>query len=91
MKLVYEVELPDNASPSEVLDAMAYASRNEQGWKKIYSLSTRMEHTCLEGKCGSCNNFHLWWDSKVNGVCGANHPWGPRTRPACKDYVRDEE
>ena len=63
MKLVCEIEIPDNADYTTKLDAMANASRNESLWRAIKSRDDRrdeiMARTILEGKCGSCKYFNL--------------------------------
>lgn len=85
MKYVCEIEVPGNDTITK-LDLMAKASRDETMWKPISSKPERMARTNLANKCGSCKHFCLWHDSESNGVCRINHPWGKRTRPACKDY-----
>ena len=78
----YTFELPDNADHSTILNAIAQAGRSEQGWNKRKVVG-------LENKCGSCKHYKVYPDLSCVGKCQKNHPWGPRTRPACKDYEHE--
>lgn len=88
MKLIYEIELPDNATPSEILNAIAQAGRSDQGWKKKTTRAEKMSKTDLQNKCGSCRYFRMFFYSEAEGRCVKGHPWGKRTRPCCKEYER---
>ncbi len=87
--LTARITLPDNASWAEREEAKIKAE-----WKEEKKLSTeeRMAQTNLDNKCGSCEHFVLCptFSSGCFGDCKAGHPWGKRTRPACKDYKRGE-
>lgn len=91
MILQYRIELPDNATASEILNAIAQAGRSDQGWKRITTRTDRMKRTNLENKCGSCENFRLGCFSEAEGRCEKGHPYGKRTRPACQDYERRKQ
>lgn len=87
MKLVAEIEVPDNADWQTKLDAMLKASRDESCWREVRTLSEIKKRTTLDNKCGSCKHFRPW-ENSVNGQCAIGHVWGARTRPACKKYER---
>ena len=88
MTLVYRIELPDEATASEILNAIAQAGRSDQGWKRVTSKAERMKKTDLEGKCGTCQAFRIGCWIETEGGCAKGHPWGKQSRPACKDYER---
>lgn len=83
----------------ELRDDATYAEREEAKinavWKEEIRLSKaeRMRTTNLDEKCGSCSHFRpIELASCIScGECNAGHPWGSRTRPACKDYRRKDE
>lgn len=85
MKLICEIELPDDASEITILDAIASAARDDSKWKRKYK-----KVTDLTNKCGSCKHFCPYREDQAftssHGTCNKGHAWGARTRPACKDY-----
>lgn len=91
MKLVCEIELPDNADFKTKLDAMAQASRDESKWREIYSRETMMDRTNLENKCGSCRYFcpKQYGQSKCYGDCLKGYAgYKQRSNKACRSYER---
>ena len=90
MKLRYEAELPDNADAKTILDAMAYAAVNENGWRKIFSREYYQKDTDLTNKCGSCKHFKPYEGKyKLRGDCMAGRVgFRRRTEPKCKAYER---
>ena len=91
MKLICEIELPDDAS-DYMIDAMIYtAGKDRSMWKTRYSRSARLKQTDLKGKCGGCKHF---CPNKTGlgsyGTCKAGGAWGVRTRKACKKYEEVE-
>lgn len=94
MKLICEIELPDNADYTTILDAMAQAGRDENKWKKIESRDSLMKKTNLDNKCGSCKSFEpkVLDYSKCLGDCKKGRArYRQRTCPACKLYERKTE
>ena len=94
MKLICEIELPDNASFKTKLDAMAQASRDESKWREVYTRSEMQRKTNLDNKCGSCKHFEpKYLDySKCLGDCKKGRArYRQRTCPACKLYERKTE
>ena len=94
MKLICEIELPDNADYTTILDAMAQAGRDESRWKKTISRVSLMKKTNLDNKCGSCRHFKpkpLNY-SKCYGDCRKGRAgYKQRTCKACKLYERKTE
>ena len=93
MKLVCEIELPENADFKTKLDAMAEASRNESLWREVRTKHELKKYTDLSGKCGSCKYF-----KQIERLCGATC-YGKcekglsirqRTVKACKRYVPND-
>ena len=94
MKLICEIELPDNADCTTILDAMAQAGRDESKWRRITSRDYLMKKTNLDNKCGSCKHFEpKYLDySKCLGDCKKGRArYRQRTCPACKLYERKTE
>ena len=94
MKLICQIELPDDADYKTKLDAMAEAGRNESKWKRVETRENKMKQTSLENKCGSCNHFVLKdiYCSKANGECLKGRAgYRERTRKACKLYERKQK
>lgn len=82
------IYLPDNYAWGDLEDAKLSAK-----WRKVTTQEERMKKTDLTNKCGSCKHFipkSVAWSSCYGG-CDAGHPYGQRTRPACKNYERSEE
>lgn len=81
------IELPDDATYSVIEEAKIKAP-----WKieEKISKAERMCKTDLNNKCGSCIYFESrdYCGSHCYGDCKAGHPWGQRSRPACKDYIK---
>ena len=90
MKLKCEIELPQNYTAAEKLNAMAKASWDESMWHPVYSRKEVMEKTSMEDKCGSCKYF-CPLEKSSRGKCSAGRVWGERTRPKCKLYERKAE
>ena len=87
-----EKEVPKNATPIEIEDALLY-ELNHGGIKKIYHRNEIELTTELDGKCGSCEYFRpveKLCGSRCYGNCEAGHASGARTRKACKDYKKGE-
>ena len=84
-----EVKDGDNADKFE---KMARAAHDESMWKPKRTRKDILENTDLSNKCGSCKAFCPYREGQPfqssHGTCGKGHPWGARTRPACKDYER---
>lgn len=91
MKLICQIELPDNADYKTKLDAIAQAGRDESKWKRVESREALMKQTSLENKCGSCKYFEpkpLNY-SKCYGDCRKGRAgYKQRTCKACKLYER---
>lgn len=87
MQLTYIIRLPDNATPSEILNAIAQAGRSEQGWKRTETKKVAN----LENKCGSCEHFRPYVYGENEGGCAKGHAWGKRSRPRCKEYERRKQ
>ena len=83
-----EKEVPKNATPIEIEDALLY-ELNHGRIKKILHREEMERNTDLEGKCGACKYF-------VPNVCGSygkcmnGRAMSPRTRRACKGYEKGE-
>jgi hypothetical protein len=93
MKLICEIELPDNADCTTILDAMAQAGRDESKWRRVESREALMKQTSLDNKCGSCKFFEIRTlavsNSKCYGDCKKGRArYRQRTCPACKLYER---
>lgn len=94
MKLICQIELPDNADYKTKLDAIAQAGRDESKWRKVESKEERMKRTNLDNKCGSCEHFELAYPeySKVYGDCRKGRAeFRERTHKACTLYERKKE
>ena len=94
VKLICQIELPDNADYKTKLDAIAQAGRDESKWKKAVSKVEIMKRTNLDNKCGSCEHFELIRPdlSKVYGDCMKRRTEClERTRKACKSYERKQQ
>lgn len=89
--LTKRIELPDNATYEMIEDAKITADL--KGWdrKDVLSIEQRKARTDLTNKCGSCIFFKQkpMCGSTVYGTCDAGHPFGQRTRKACRDYERN--
>lgn len=87
-----KVELPDDATYEDIVDALITADR--KGWKRqdVMTVKEKMEKTNLDHKCGSCIYFQPrpYCGSECYGNCIAGKAWGARTRKACKDYKKKE-
>lgn len=93
MKLICEIELPDNASFKTKLDAMASAAMDESKWREVFSKAERERRTSLEGKCGSCAYFEPKPQvfAKYYGDCQKGHAgYRQRSCKACVLYERKE-
>ena len=91
MKLKCEIEIPENYTYKEKLDAMARASRDTSLWVEVKSLEELKKRTNLDNKCGSCKYYCPFTHNGrelTNGHCNAGRVWGQRTRPKCKLYER---
>lgn len=91
MKLICEIELPDNASFTTKLDAMAQASRDESKWREVYTKAEIQRKTNLDNKCGSCVNFEPKPQAfaKYYGDCKKGYAgYRQRSCKACKSYER---
>ena len=94
MKLVCEIELPDNASFKTKLDAMASAARDESKWKEVFTRSEKERKTNLDNKCGSCKYFvpKPQVFAKYYGDCLKGHAgYKQRSCKACRLYERKED
>lgn len=87
MKLIIEVEVPENASPIEKEDAMLHAI-NHNLWREVHHRDELHRDVTLDGKCGSCKHFKPMeiGGSKCYGKCEMGRVMGQRTRPACLAY-----
>lgn len=94
VKLICQIELPDDADYKTKLDAIAQAGRDESKWKKAESKEERMKRTNLDNKCGSCEYFKLINPelSMVYGDCMKGRAeFKERTCKACKSYERKQQ
>lgn len=94
VKLICQIELPDDADYKTKLDAIAQAGRDESKWKKVESMDSKMRRTNLDNKCGSCKYFKLISPelSKVYGNCmNGRAGYRERTCKACKSYERKQQ
>ena len=94
MKLICEIELPDNASFKTKLDAMAQASRDESKWREVYTKAEIAKKTNLDNKCGSCEHFvpKPQVFAKYYGDCAKGHAgYKQRSCKACKLYERKKD
>lgn len=91
MKLICEINLPDDADEFLIQVAINTAGKNRSMWKTRFSRSVRLKQTNLKGKCGGCKHF---CPNKTGlesyGTCKAGGAWGVRTRKACKKYEEVE-
>lgn len=95
MKLVCEIEVPDNADFKTKLDAMASAAADESKWREVKSSEARrierMMKTDLCRKCGSCKFFESTPHkaNKSYGICHKGYV-SPRSRStkACTLYEK---
>lgn len=87
-----KITLPDDASLQDIEDAKITADLKGWEYKHVTTSEERFKTTSLDNKCGSCMYFqsHEYCGSKAYGDCEMGHAWGQRTRPACKDYRRNE-
>lgn len=92
MILTCKIVVPNNASELEIINAELAAGRDDSRWKRTYTKEERIAMTDYSNKCGTCTHFcpypegHVF--AKYHGDCNAGHPWGQKSRPACKDYER---
>lgn len=92
MKLICEINLPDDASESLIQTAIATAGKTRSMWKERHDKLYRALKTNLEGKCGSCKNFVYCSAKHVStGTCRYSNAYFARTRKACKKYERRED
>lgn len=95
MKLVCEIEIPDNADARTRLDAIANASRHEELWREVRSKDELKKRTDLTNKCGSCEHFRpiqRICGTTCYGKCDMGLSVRQRSTKACKRYRgKDDE
>lgn len=92
MKLICEINLPDDASDDLINTAIREAGKTRSMWKERHDKLYRALQTNLEGKCGSCKNFVYCSAKHIStGTCRYSNTYFARTRKACKKYERRED
>lgn len=92
MKLICEINLPDDASDDLINTAIREAGKTRSMWKERRDKLYRALQTNLEGKCGSCKNFVYCGTKNIStGTCKNSKAYFVRTRKACKKYERRED
>jgi hypothetical protein len=92
MKLICEINLPDDADEDLIQAVITTAGKTRSMWKTRFSRELRAQRTNLENKCGGCKFFvPNQHGLKSYGSCDAGGAWGVRTRKACKKYERRED
>lgn len=91
--LTKKIELPDNATWSQIEDAKIAADR--KGWSREMreTIQEKMKQTDLRDKCGSCKYFilkpDLFTTARGDCMCGRVSD-RPRTHPKCNFYERKD-